>query len=125
MTAPTKLALSYDEAGDVLTVEGTKYSGEVFRQFGFGTAGRWMRVLSRDDGVVTVEVAATDLQADRDRLAAQVAGLVEALTDYVERHDVAQQGVNQFAVETRFIKCGCVFCQKARAALAAARKVQP
>ena len=45
----------YDERLDVLTVEGVKYSGSLFRALSFGAAiGDWLQVVERKDGVITL-----------------------------------------------------------------------
>lgn len=51
------LDFSYDKQQDIMTIEGIKYSGEVFREFGIGpTPARWLRIIKLEDGVLHVEV---------------------------------------------------------------------
>ena len=53
---PTKgLAYQYDQDTDVLTVEGLKYAGALFREFGVAPIGTTLRIVERKDGVVTVQ----------------------------------------------------------------------
>ena len=49
-----RLQFSYDETNDVLTVEGIRYSGELFRTLGFGAIGSVLRLVERKDGVVVM-----------------------------------------------------------------------
>ena len=58
----TSLRYSYDVGNDVLTVEDIKYSGSLFRTLGLGPtpAGRWIRITSKKDGVVTVQERTED-----------------------------------------------------------------
>ena len=46
---------SYDPVADVATIHGVKYSGELFRHLGLGPVGSAIRIVSRDDGVVTLK----------------------------------------------------------------------
>lgn len=53
---PTEgLAHSYDQYTDILTIEGTKYAGALFRSLSFAPIGAVLRVVNRQDGVITVE----------------------------------------------------------------------
>lgn len=63
------LQVSYNAFTDVLTVDGIGYSGGLFRAFG-GPAptGNWLRVLSRQDGVITVQSMGDDVQRELKRL---------------------------------------------------------
>jgi len=52
------LAFSYDPDKDELTIEGVRYSGELFRQYGIGPspADRWHRIVERrEDGQLVIE----------------------------------------------------------------------
>jgi hypothetical protein len=50
------LQFSYDQAKDVITIEGIKYAGDLFRGLGFGLQhGQLFRVVSRDAGVLTLQ----------------------------------------------------------------------
>lgn len=45
----------YDAEQDVMTIEGIRYSGELFRELGFSAqVGQLLRVVERTDGVVTL-----------------------------------------------------------------------
>lgn len=47
----------YDPQLDVIEIEGTKYSGEMFRGFGIDAmVGQVLRIDKREDGVITVTV---------------------------------------------------------------------
>lgn len=49
------LAVEYDAWGDVLTIEGVKYAGELFRDLsGLGAVGDCFQIVKRDNGVVTL-----------------------------------------------------------------------
>lgn len=49
------LEMSYDEASDILTIEGIRYAGELFRQFGkVMPLNTPLKLLSRDNGVLVV-----------------------------------------------------------------------
>lgn len=51
------LDFSYDAPNDIMTIEGIRYAGEMFREFGLGpNPGKWLRIISIEDGVLTVEV---------------------------------------------------------------------
>lgn len=50
----TRLAFSYDDQTDTLTVSGVKYAGELFRALGFGPVDSWIKIVKRDDGVLTI-----------------------------------------------------------------------
>lgn len=49
-----KLNFSYDEVTDVIEIEGVKYCGEYFRNLGVLPLGTNVRIVSREDGVLTV-----------------------------------------------------------------------
>lgn len=50
------LALDYDASSDILTIEGIRYSGIVFREFGrWLPPGAVLRFVKREDGAVTIE----------------------------------------------------------------------
>lgn len=49
------LKFSYDTDGDVITIEGIHYSGEVFRQLGgLLPAGEIFKLVKRSDGILTI-----------------------------------------------------------------------
>ena len=53
--APEPLTITYDAGYDVLTVEGIRYAGDLFRQFGrFAKPGTVFQFVERNDGVVTL-----------------------------------------------------------------------
>ncbi len=56
-TVSNALRFSYDNQRDELIIEGVRYSGDLFRGLGFGPtpAGRWLRIVKIDDGVVTIQ----------------------------------------------------------------------
>ena len=50
-----KLDFSYDESNDILTVEGLKFSGDLFRRFSSSLPlGQPFMLLGRDGGVITI-----------------------------------------------------------------------
>jgi len=51
----SKLDFAYDPWTDVMTIEGFRYSGALFRDLATGLpSNRWFQVVSRDDGVITI-----------------------------------------------------------------------
>ena len=48
------LNFDYDELTDILTIEGVRYSGQIFRSFGVFPRGELFMFLDRRDGVVEV-----------------------------------------------------------------------
>jgi len=53
---PTRIGIEYDALTDTLTIEGVKYSGELFRQFAQAMPiGTPFRIVKRENGEVTVE----------------------------------------------------------------------
>jgi phage baseplate assembly protein gpV len=49
------LEISYDQAADVLTVEGVRYAGELFRTLAFPNTSRLYRFLRAADDVTVVD----------------------------------------------------------------------
>lgn len=47
------LHVTYAAYADVLTIEGVKYTGELFRKLGFCAEGSIFKVIKREDGVLT------------------------------------------------------------------------
>ena len=74
MDQQTPLQVSYDAAQDVLTVEGHRYAGEFFRNFATLPLDRPMRIVNRQDGVVTVEElsVAGELGMDGERVMQEI-----------------------------------------------------
>ena len=55
MTTKDGLNFHYDEAKDVMTIEGMKYAGLVFRELGYGLeVGSEFRLKSREEGVIVL-----------------------------------------------------------------------
>lgn len=48
------LRFEYDAGADVLTVEGIKYAGSLFRSLGIASIGSRFEVTDRDDGIMTL-----------------------------------------------------------------------
>lgn len=44
-----------DDAADVITIHGFRYSGSLFEAMAFGATGQTFAVVSRADGVITLE----------------------------------------------------------------------
>jgi len=62
-----KLDVEYDPWSDVLTIEGFRYSGVLFRDLAGGLQkNRWFQIVSRDDGVITIRQAAIDARIAED-----------------------------------------------------------
>jgi hypothetical protein len=57
MSVSNGLEFSYDFERDVMTIEGIQYSGDLFRCFGIRTTAphELMRIVKREDGVLTVQ----------------------------------------------------------------------
>lgn len=55
-----ELKFSYDAVEDILTIEGTRYSGEVFREWSMISPitadGKCLRVIDKNNGVITILV---------------------------------------------------------------------
>lgn len=50
-----KLKFEYDEQNDTITIEGIKYSGEIFRQLGgMLEVGALFQLMERENGVLTI-----------------------------------------------------------------------
>jgi hypothetical protein len=55
-TAQPPLNFSYDQAADIITIEGIKYSGDFFRMFASqAIVDQIVRVVSNSNGVIVVE----------------------------------------------------------------------
>lgn len=52
--APPLLNISYDTWTDILMIDGVRYSGDLFRNFGIGPTGKPLLVTRKEDGVVTL-----------------------------------------------------------------------
>jgi hypothetical protein len=50
------LAYTYDRETDVMTIEGIRYSGALLRELGVLPVGKLIRVVAREDGVLTLRV---------------------------------------------------------------------
>ncbi len=58
------LTYSFEPAPvDVMTIEGIRYSGELFRSFGIAPIGALLRIVNRQDGVITVNRIAEPINA--------------------------------------------------------------
>lgn len=50
-----ELIVEYDWYTDVITIEGMRYSGDLFREFGGGLAvGEYFQLIERKDGLITI-----------------------------------------------------------------------
>lgn len=59
------LSIEYDRLKDIVTIEGNKYSGELFRGLGLVThPGLWIRVTKVEDGLIHLEEKTEHLIAD-------------------------------------------------------------
>jgi len=48
------ISVQYCPLTDTSLIEGVKYAGEFFRSLAIATPGQWLRIESREDGVLTV-----------------------------------------------------------------------
>lgn len=48
------LRLDYDSATDTLTIAGVKYTAGIFRDLGGLEPNRWLKIVKREDGVLTI-----------------------------------------------------------------------
>lgn len=49
-----KIDVSINEAVDVVTICGIRYSGDLFRQMALAEPGTWLRIEGRKDGTLSV-----------------------------------------------------------------------
>lgn len=57
------IALSYDPDSDVLTIEGYRYHGDLFRQLGYALPeGRLFRLIKRQDETLTLGSFAPEVE---------------------------------------------------------------
>jgi len=76
------LLVDYDQALDIVTINGKKYSGDLFRTFEWGTKpGELLAIKSDDSEVVTVHTIQD----------------VKKFADIVSRHDLSPPGENDTA----------------------------
>ena len=55
------LNFSYDYSKDVMTIDGIKYSGELFRGLAFKIVeDEYFQIIERENGVITVQVTRSD-----------------------------------------------------------------
>lgn len=54
MSMPDNISISYDSESDTVTLFGVRYAANLFRVTGFAPAGRWLRIVKRENGYVTV-----------------------------------------------------------------------
>ena len=66
MDAP--LQVEYDQRDDVLTVDGVRYSGHIFRTLALCEPGTWLRFEDRRDGVVSVFTLGPELERAFDAM---------------------------------------------------------
>lgn len=59
-----RLQFHYDRHRDVMTIEGIKYSGAMFRHFGFGALHKPFWMLKREDGTITISTLGTTARPD-------------------------------------------------------------
>lgn len=57
-----KLDIEYDTYSDVLTIDGVKYRGEIFRTLGIAPLGTWIRINERNKyGTITLQHVSHEL----------------------------------------------------------------
>lgn len=84
MTLLTNLPLRIeaDPETDTVTINGVRYSCEMFRQFGIARLGTWLRIHARDITISVQEVSAgTDLAKQFDQLSGVARGVGEGPVD--------------------------------------------
>lgn len=62
------LSVEYDQRRDVLTVDGVRYSGHLFRTLALCEPGTWLRFEDRRDGVITVFTPGSDMERAFDAM---------------------------------------------------------
>lgn len=62
------LQVQYDQHEDVLTVNGVRYAGHVFRTLALCETGTWLRFEGKRDGVITVFTPGRELERAFDVL---------------------------------------------------------
>jgi hypothetical protein len=65
------MEVNYDASKDVLTIDGMRYSGEIFRTLTLATPGTWFRIEHRSDGVVACFSPAPELAQHFDLMTAR------------------------------------------------------
>jgi hypothetical protein len=83
--------VAYDPLNDVLVIYGIRYSMEMFRQMAFMPKedGRWLKILDRQDGVITVK--AKDWEASTKALLGAAKAVIDAWDN--GKHDDAAVGL--------------------------------
>ena len=56
------LDFHYDAEADTLNICGVRYAGELFRTLGFGPTNTWIKITSREDGVIWLQSAQPDAE---------------------------------------------------------------
>ena len=57
MSEPDQDLIKIDIDHRIITIHGIRYSMEIFAHLGLGELGSWIRIVRREDGVVTCERA--------------------------------------------------------------------
>lgn len=68
------LAIEYDEARDIVTICGMRYTGSMFRALAFASPGTWLRINERGDGWLTVFNVADETERMFDAITGQGIG---------------------------------------------------
>jgi hypothetical protein len=56
------LQVDYDPRSDIITIDGVRYSAEIFRTLALCEPGTWLRFDSRKDGVVSLFTPGEELE---------------------------------------------------------------
>jgi hypothetical protein len=67
------LKVDYDQHTDVLTVDGVRYSGHIFRTLALCAPGTWLRFEDRRDGVVSVFTPGPEMERAFDAMTGKCA----------------------------------------------------
>lgn len=68
------LEFSYDKVNDILTIEGVRYAGSLFRDWGGihpTPNNEWLKIVSREDGVLVMSVTKGKLIAPHTKIEGQ------------------------------------------------------
>lgn len=91
----TTLRVDQDNFDDTITIEGVRYSREMFRAFGLAPLGTWLRINARDITVTAHQIrAGSDLAKQFDQLSAGERGVkIDARCDSDTDHLIPTSGV--------------------------------
>ena len=62
------LSISYDYLTDIFTIEGVKYSGQMFRMLGVAEPGTWLRIDERKDQMLQLTTVSDSIGTTFDAI---------------------------------------------------------